>query len=84
MIVGKAIKEENQLVKACASSDAMKLKDAKDEDMINLWFKEMIDATGAVYENQDKLYAKYQSLQQPKLQPQSQPQPQPQPQPQAP
>jgi hypothetical protein len=28
--------------------------------MINLWFREMIDATGISYENQEKLYQKYQ------------------------
>jgi hypothetical protein len=36
-------------VKICAASDAQKLKDAKDDTMINLWFEEMINAAGAPY-----------------------------------
>ena len=60
-IVGKGIKDPDPLIVSCATSDTMKLKDSKDEDMINQWFKEMINSTGAFYENQESLYKKYQN-----------------------
>ena len=55
-IVVKAYKEETGDVKRCAELDILKCKDMKDDQMVELWFREMIENTGAPYEDQEKQY----------------------------
>jgi len=52
-LVAKAYKEGDGEVKECASLDISKLKDAKNEKVVEEWFKEMIEATGKDYEKQE-------------------------------
>lgn len=51
-IVVKAYKDETGDIKKCAESDLLKCKDAKDDQMIQLWFRDIIENTGAPYEDQ--------------------------------
>ena len=48
-IVAKAYKEDSGEVKKCAESDLLKCKDGKSDEMVELWFREMIQNTGATY-----------------------------------
>ena len=41
-IVAKAYKEDSGEVKKCAESDLLKCKDGKSDEMVELWFREMI------------------------------------------
>lgn len=49
------------MVKLCAEEDIHKLKDPKDDKLVEAWFKEMIENTGVPFENQQKLYNYYRS-----------------------
>lgn len=48
-IVAKAYKEESGDIKKCAEADLLKCKDGKSDEMIELWFREMIESTGGPY-----------------------------------
>lgn len=55
--MAKAFKDEGGEIKKCAEEDLLKCKDGKDEKMVELWFKEMIENTGQPYEWQEKQYS---------------------------
>lgn len=57
VIVAKAFKDEAGEVKKCAEQDLLKCKDGKDDKMVELWFREMIENTGQPYEWQEQQYA---------------------------
>jgi hypothetical protein len=48
-LVAKAYKEDSGDIKKCAETDLLKCKDGKSEEMVELWFREMIENTGAFY-----------------------------------
>lgn len=53
VIVAKAFKDEVGEIKKCAEEDLLKCKDGKDDKMVELWFREMIENTGKPYEQQE-------------------------------